>query len=272
MVLMHGIMQSKESMNTMVAYLKEVIPDLYINNCEVGNGYNDSLFLDIYSSVRDLTSCIVNDPNLRDGFIAVGLSQGGYLLRSYIENRTPDMPAVLRFITMSSPLAGYYCGVTQVCGELPVFPHFINSLIDDLEYTDFIQNLVAGAGYWRNPYQLQQYLAYGPHLAHMDNQIDFKQSRLSNFIQPDKFILFGSENDGIIVPWQSAWFGFYENGDDKKVLPMEERDVYLNDLFGLKQLNEQGRIFRIRSGIGHHQYAGDEEFIKGQLAPWIVMD
>ncbi|CAL6028373.1 Palmitoyl-protein_thioesterase [Hexamita inflata] len=53
---------------------------------------------------------------------------------------------------------------------------------------------------------------------------------------------------------------------------MEERDIYQEDLFGLKTLNEQGRIVRIRSGLDHVTYLKDETFIKEQVAPWVKMD
>ncbi|CAL5978174.1 Palmitoyl-protein_thioesterase [Hexamita inflata] len=39
-VVMHGIMSGKDGMNNMIRFLKDVIPDLYVLNCEVGNGYN----------------------------------------------------------------------------------------------------------------------------------------------------------------------------------------------------------------------------------------
>ncbi|CAL6064724.1 Palmitoyl-protein_thioesterase [Hexamita inflata] len=269
---MHGFTENKDAMNFLDQYLKEVIPNLYVLNCEVGNGKHDSLFMDTYSSVKELTKCIVNDPNLKDGFISLGLSQGGYLLRGYLQTRTETMPKVLRFITLASPLGGFYCGVTQACGEYPTLPHFLNELIDDLEYTEFIQNLLTAAGYWRNPYKLDEYLDYGTHLAHMNNEVNFNQTLKDNFMQPDKFILFGSDNDGLITPWQSTWFGYYNDGDDKVVIPMEERDIYKKDLFGLKTLNEQGRIHRINSGMNHHKQKLDEKFIKEQLAPWVQMD
>ena len=35
------------------------------------------------------------------------------------------------------------------------------------------------------------------------------------------------------------------------VVPMEKRDVYVRDLFGLKTLNEQHRLVRYESGLGH---------------------
>ncbi|CAL5995934.1 Palmitoyl-protein_thioesterase [Hexamita inflata] len=268
---MHGITHGNEEMSQIMAILQAQIPNLYVLNCEVGNGQTDSIILNIYLSVKELTKCIVNDPNLKDGFISLGFSQGGYLLRGYLQTRTETMPKVLRFITLSSPLGGFYCGKTTLCGGIQL-PNFINNFIEDIEYTNVFQDIITGAGYWRNPYKLDEYLDYGTHLAHMNNEVDFNQTLKDNFMQPDKFVLFGSENDGVISPWQSAWFGFFNDGDDTAVIPMEERDIYKKDLFGLKTLNEQGRIIRIRSGLQHGQYRSDEVFIKSELIPWVLMD
>ncbi|CAL6028467.1 Palmitoyl-protein_thioesterase [Hexamita inflata] len=123
--------------------------------------------------IKEVTNCIVNYPNQKDGFIILGYSQGGYLLRSYLENRTASQPKVLRFITLTSPLAGYFCGVKSACAMIPGLPDFVNELIADFEYTDFVQNLTTGAGYWRNPYQLPAYLDYQTHLSLLDNQAVF---------------------------------------------------------------------------------------------------
>ncbi|CAL6009237.1 Palmitoyl-protein_thioesterase [Hexamita inflata] len=159
-VLMHGFMTDKSDLDDLSAYLTEMIPDLYVLNCEVGNGYNDSIFMDIYSSVAELTKCIVNDPHLN--------------------------------------------------------LDFINSLIGDLEYTDFVQNLLTGASYWNDPYKHNAYLAYKTHLSYLNNEVEINSNYKSNFLEPDLYVLFGSPNDNIIVPWESAWFGFF-NSDDKTI-------------------------------------------------------
>jgi palmitoyl-protein thioesterase len=84
-------------------------------------------------------------------------------------------------------------------------------------------------------------------------------------------VLFGSEKDGDISPWMSAWFGYFEDFDDTAQIPMEDRDVYKQDLFGLKTMNEQGRIVRLDSGLQHLEYPLAEDFIKSSVAQYVVM-
>ena len=58
------------------------------------------------------------------------------------------------------------------------------------------------------------------------------------------FINVGSPADGIIYPWNSAFFDFYplESDDMEDIVPMRERDIYTNDRIGLKQLDEEGKL------------------------------
>ncbi|CAL6005713.1 Palmitoyl-protein_thioesterase [Hexamita inflata] len=270
-VLMHGITDSKQGLADFEKYLKDSIPNLYVLNCEVGNGYWDSLFMDMPSQIKELTNCIVNDVNLKNGFIALAHSQGGFLMRAYLETKSADMPKILRFITLSSPLAGFFCGVTSKCGKFPVLPDFMNAIIDDLEYTDFIQNLLGPAAYWRNPYKLQQYLDYSPLLSHLDNEKSINANYKSNFLEPDLYVLFGSKNDEVIQPHESAWFGFFDSTDET-VLQMEEREIYQNDNFGLKTLNTQNRIIRIETGMKHRENIENETFVKENVVPWVKME
>ena len=88
----------------------------------------------------------------------------------------------------------------------------------------------------------------------------------------DKFVLFGSPKDGLISPWQSAWFGVFAADSETDIEYMEERDVYINDTFGLKTMNEQGRIQMIDSGLSHLEYMVDKNFIQNVLYPELVMD
>lgn len=53
-------------------------------------------------------------------------------------------------------------------------------------------------------------------------------------------ILVGGPDDGVITPWESSHFGFYD--DDEEVVPVFNRPIFLNDSIGLKTLNDSGRL------------------------------
>lgn len=66
-----------------------------------------------------------------------------------------------------------------------------------------------------------------------------------NFLQIDKIILTGSPQDEVIHPYFSAFFEFYKlNSNTMQLLisPMQEQDIYVRDVFGLKTLDIQKRL------------------------------
>lgn len=81
-------------------------------------------------------------------------------------------------------------------------------------------------------------------------------------------MVFGSERDGVIAPWVSAFFGQFAPGSSFKMLSMEEREEYREDLFGLRTLHEQGRLVCIKNQMLHFQYPRNESFVKGDLVSW----
>lgn len=52
---------------------------------------------------------------------------------------------------------------------------------------------------------------------------------------------------------------------------MEDRPEYVQDLFGLRSMNEAGRIQLINSHVDHFQYYQNDDFIRS-LAPYIDVD
>ena len=50
---------------------------------------------------------------------------------------------------------------------------------------------------------------------------------------------------------------------------MTERDFYLNDTFGLKTLDESGRLeLTIIPNISHGDWTGDKDVINTYVLPW----
>lgn len=80
-------------------------------------------------------------------------------------------------------------------------------------------------------------------------------------------VMAGSSKDIVISPWQSAWYGFYENGSDTKILQLEERAEA--EASGYKYLFDHGKIIRIESGLLHTEYLSDENWFKNNLIQYI---
>ena len=137
-VYMHGLTQNASEGDLMLSYIKEQIPDAYILNCEVGNGGRDSIFMLMADQVEELATCINNDKMTHGGFIAFGYSQGGYLLRSYIQKYNHIKAPARRFVGMANPLGGFFCGIEADCYGFGIFPIIIQWLAPEIAYSQFV--------------------------------------------------------------------------------------------------------------------------------------
>jgi len=64
----------------------------------------------------------------------------------------------------------------------------------------------------------------------------------------------------MVTPHESEHFGFYEENNPSKIIPLRESSLYLNDLLGLKTMDEQSRIIFLESDTDHLQFT-DQWFI-----------
>jgi palmitoyl-protein thioesterase len=68
----------------------------------------------------------------------------------------------------------------------------------------------------------------------------------------DKLVLVGGPDDGVITPWESAHFEFYDENDKKDVIPLKESQLYKEDSIGLKKLDEDGKLKVVTFKNVHH--------------------
>lgn len=69
------------------------------------------------------------------------------------------------------------------------------------------------------------------------------------------------------TPFHSQ-FGCYKTEDE--VMPMEERDVYMNDLFGLKTLDEANKIIKLTvPGVHHLEWHKTLKVIDNYILPFL---
>jgi palmitoyl-protein thioesterase len=133
-------------------------------------------------------------------------------------------------------------------------------------------------------------------------QPDYK----SNFMSVEELVLIGGPDDGVITPWQSrslvvfyhntllffhnalpisySHFGFYD--DKLDVQPYQSQGVsthylyascllcffqfYISDAFGLKTLDEEGRIHVYNiSGVEHTHWHTNKTVFDLYIEPWL---
>nr|CAG4708357.1 unnamed protein product [Naegleria fowleri] len=256
-LLMHGVTADNGSMSDLEQFIRQAVPaGTFITSINSENTVQ-SLLKPMWEQVTDFSQK-VDELKKRIGFSEFHLichSQGGLLCRSYIQ--LTKNHGVRVFISLSGVQNGEF-GIPQPTNSVlqllhQEFPWLWNMTMKEVYrvfYTDFFQKMLSVANYWKDPYHYMEYRLYNQFLSIVNNDslttdyakiYNFKE----NFLQIDKIILTGSPQDEVIHPYFSAFFEFYKlNSNTMQLLisPMQEQDIYVRDVFGLKTLDIQKRL------------------------------
>lgn len=273
-VLLHGIISSKNELEPVKEWLRSRIPNP-VHNIEIGNGRRSSILKNMKYQTDDLCRAIYDIPELENGFHFIGMSQGGLLARSYVQrcNRFP----VKNLITWVSPQAGVY-GFNEV--------YFNWNKV----YTPFYQSLYSFAGYWKDPYQYHTYLTNSTFLPYLNNKspyldlyehmgFDFHQNK-EQIKSLENFVMVWSSNDDVISPQQSGKFEFYNvydtysdtHSDTLTVQNFFNSSQYVDDLLGLRTLYESGRLHMLETNCTHSGHRSPDCFqqLENLTFPFLV--
>lgn len=223
------------------------------------NGY----FLNMDASVDVFAESVRRDPKLANGFHAIGFSQGNNVIRGYIA-RYND-PPVNTFISVNGVNAGVgavpYCRPKSVEEEKNKLAFSMCDLLmeqaSNRAYTEYAQEHLFQANYWRDPRpsEADAYKSFAQ-LARWNNECDDKNTTFNeNFAKTRKFVWIMAEQDGMVFPKQGEHWGAPDPEDPfNKILPMKETEWYKNDLFGLKEANEAGKMDFLSFDGDHLQF------------------
>ncbi|KAK9667978.1 hypothetical protein RND81_13G025600 [Saponaria officinalis] len=121
-----------------------------------------------------------------------------------------------------------------------------------------VQNLIAPSGYIKLPNNYPNYLKGCSYLPKLNNEIEGKRNPIykERFSRLVNLILIMCANDNVVIPKESSWFGFYPDGAYNKTLPTTETKWYKEDWFGLRTLDEAGKVQFISVKGGHIEISG----------------
>jgi len=244
LVLMHGLMTGSEAMSHIQGWVNQDFPGMYVKNIEIGDGRDDSLFMNLNDQCASLAKQILEDPKLAKGFTLIGHSQGALTSRCAIQRY--DLP-VYNFISLAGPQDGVY-GVPDfnaLCPDdlCPWLNVFFTSIVDGSWIDRVIQSTISFAAYWKDPFDYDNYLKYSIYLADVNNELAVKNTTYkSRLLRLNQMLLIYSTIDDIIIPAQSPWFYFYPEGNDKTVLPLQNSTQWTEDWLGLRTLYDSGRL------------------------------
>jgi len=223
---------------------------------------------DFFGNVNDQIEQIYhkfnNDSQLLGGFNAIGFSQGGQFLRGYVEKY--NSPPVRNLISIGGQHQGVF-GFPDCNPENFEFCETIRELLD-LAYEPQIQNMSVQAQYWQDPTREELYANASIFLADINNQ-KAQQNQLykQNLESLKTFVLVLFENDTVVIPRESEWFGFYTTGQDVEITSLQDSQLYQEDWIGMKTLDENGQLVFL-STEGNHLDFTDDWFIEN-IIPYL---
>uniref|UniRef100_A0AAX7T5J8 palmitoyl-CoA hydrolase n=1 Tax=Astatotilapia calliptera TaxID=8154 RepID=A0AAX7T5J8_ASTCA len=263
-IIVHGIFDGPQQFQNLSRFIKKVHPGTEVTVIDL---YDDLLSLQpLWKQVPDFrqsfNSIMKNAP---DGVHLLCFSQGGLICRALLST-TPNHN-VHTFISLSSPLAGQY-GDTDYLQK--VFHKTLKKNVHFICYNKFGQK-VSICDYWNDPHQRLSYLRNNIFLPLLNGERPHSDMTAwrENFLQIEKLVLIGGPDDGVITPWQSSHFGFYDSSEN--VVEMQKQEFYLNDAFGLKTLDQRGDLVTcVHSGVKHTTWHSNFTVFRNCMEKWLT--
>ncbi|CAF1231193.1 unnamed protein product [Didymodactylos carnosus] len=243
-------------MNELAGWINETYPGIYVRNIEIGNGYEDSLFMPMNKQVELFCQQIFSDENLKDGFSLLGFSQGSLITRAAVQRCS--FPNAYNLITLSGIHGGEF-GIPYI----ELLPPKLREFATKYMYTDYVQKLISFAGYWRDPYQLDKYYTESQFLSVINNEGKTRnETYRQNLLKLNAFVMTYSDIDEIISPLESGWFMSYGPNSLKVQLWNDSRE-FQEDLVGMRTHLDQGRLHTYISHCKHQDnpHKPNKEFL-----------
>ncbi|KAL5528296.1 hypothetical protein ACEPAF_7432 [Sanghuangporus sanghuang] len=263
LVLWHGLGDSYASpgMLEFAELIKGVHPGIFVHSIYLDKNLDADQRAGFFGNVNEQIDFVAEQlagvQELKDGFDAIGFSQGGQFLRAYVERY--NVPPVNNLLTFGSQHMGI--ADMPLCRPTDLLCNLARRAARAGVYSEYAQNNLIQAQYFRDPDRLPEYFASNKFLTSINNELpeSVNETYTENLVTLSNLVLILFSEDRTVVPKESAWFGSYaplqddESTDlakERSIIPMQLQPTYLADTFGLRTLDERGGVsFEVKK---HH--------------------
>ncbi|KAJ3101439.1 Palmitoyl-protein thioesterase 1 [Phlyctochytrium planicorne] len=252
--------------------IEEIFPSIHVHLIQIGDteeeDRNRGFFDLVERQVEQVCEQVANNANLTASpyINAIGFSQGGQFLRSFVERC--NFPKVRNLITFGSQ----HMGVADAPGCTPENSGdgscaIMRNLIRSGSYWPWVQRRSVQAQYFRDPKNIPKYLQSSLFLAAANNEIPEKRNETfkENLASLNKLVLIRFTEEETVVPAESSWFGYFD--ENLQVVPMREQEIYKEDWIGIKALDDAGKLVFLESEGKHMKFSIEyfQEIVKKYL-------
>lgn len=280
LVFIHGLTDTYTSFSQFQGYLEADFPGIKVFSLDAYNG--EESFKPLQEQIPVFAEMVKNITDEYGDITLVGHSQGAVISRAILQ--TTGNPHIHTLISLAAPAMGTF-GIPNKNGTTGLLGLHVTSIVSKLCYgnnlpplvraiarktlTDrfdgklslLLEKLLSGeevsfCAYWKDPTPLfyPKYLEYSPILPYLNNELDHENSELykKNFLGIQKLVLVGGPSDDVVKPWQSSQYTYYD--EDVNVINKKDYNIYKEDTFGLKTLDERNDLSFCTVFSLHHNF------------------
>ncbi|CAG9818862.1 unnamed protein product [Phaedon cochleariae] len=79
-------------------------------------------------------------------------------------------------------------------------------------------------------------------MANINNERTLNTDYIKRLQSLDNFVMVKFENDTMVQPIESEWFGFYKTGQSVEIESLQESDLYVDDRLGLQKMDNDSKL------------------------------
>merc|ERR1712038_343444 len=239
--------------------IKKNLPGTHVHSIKIKDGITSDTIAGFIGSVNEHVdiACdqIAKNPALQNGYNAVGLSQGAQFLRA-VAQRCPN-PPMHNLISLGGQHQGVY-GIPQCSYEddsINLVCETARKAVTQGAYISWVQERVVQAQYWHDPLAEWRYRRNSVFLADINQENGVNQAYKDNLKKLNALVLVRFNQDSMVIPLDSQWFGYYKPGSNSETQTLQESDLYKEDKLGLKEMDKQGKIHFLELDGDHLQFS-----------------
>jgi palmitoyl-protein thioesterase len=244
-------------------HIKSRYPGIVVHSIALGKSRPADLisgyFGSLHSQINEVCNQLLEMRQLERGFVGIGFSQGGQFFRALVQRCQGNGLNVHSLITLGSQHQGIMDDPGCRESRLSILCRAMQSVLGVGAYLPGVQSFSIQAQYFKDPNRLDVYAHRSGFLADINAEADpplysvYSQYR-QNLASLKKLVLFQFEEDDMVVPKESAHFGFF---DGNKVIPLNESRMWIEDTIGLRTLHEKGGLMFDFAPGRHMQFTLD---------------